>query len=114
MSARDASRIAALNDAMRRAGPQGPGGNRWMMTSGVMALGAAAAVAASQAVMRFDGFTPDNDPYGEHDFGSLQIAGERLFWKIDYYDLELAYGSPDAANPEVTTRVLTILLADEY
>lgn len=114
MSARDASRIAALNDAMRRAGPQGPGGNRWMMTAGVMALGTAAAVAASQAVMRFDGFTPDNDPYGEHDFGSLQIAGDRLFWKIDYYDLKLEAGSPNPADPKVTRRVLTIMLTSEY
>ena len=65
-------------------------------------------------VRDYDSFTPDNDPIGEHDFGRFEFEDAILYWKIDYYDLELAYGSADAANPEVTTRVLTILLADEY
>ena len=114
MSAGDASRIAALNDAMRRAGPQGPGGNRWVMTRGVMNLGAAFALRAAQAVTAFDAFTTDNDPYGERDFGSFEIGGQRLFWKIDCYDLTLEHGSPDPADPSVTRRVLTIMLANEY
>ena len=65
-------------------------------------------------VRNFSQFTPDNDPYGEHDFGAFDHGGERIFWKIDYYDIELEHGSPDPADPEVTTRVLTILLADEW
>ena len=52
--------------------------------------------------------------YGEHDFGALEVDGERLFWSIDYFDRSLAAGSPDQADPSVTTRVLTIMLAEEY
>ena len=58
--------------------------------------------------------TPDNDPYGEHDFGAFEYENHKLFWKIDYYNTDLTGGSPDASDPKVTTRVLTIMLRDEY
>ena len=64
--------------------------------------------------MRHEDFTEDNDPHGEHDFGSFEMAGEKFFWKIDYFDLDLKFHSPDAANPDLTHRVLTIMLASEY
>ena len=62
----------------------------------------------------FTAFSPDNDPYGEHDFGSFEYAGKTIFWKIDCYDRDLDNGSPDPTDPAVTTRVLTVLLAEEY
>jgi hypothetical protein len=65
-------------------------------------------------VRGFDVFTTENDPYGEHDFGSVTIDGTKLFWKIDYYDLSLQYGSNDPSDPAQTARVLTIMLAEEY
>ena len=66
------------------------------------------------AVAKFDRFDADNDPYGEHDFGSVDLGTARLFWKIDYYDQALANHSPDPADPARTKRVLTIMLAEEY
>ena len=69
---------------------------------------------AITAVRGFSDFTEDNDPYGEHDFGVIEIDQEKFYWKIDYYDKELKYGSEDPADPSVTTRVLTIMLAEEY
>ncbi len=84
------------------------------MTAGVSGLGLPFATAALASVKKFDAFTPDNDPYGEHDFGSFEIGDERLFWKIDYYDLSLEFGSNDPADPAQTKRVLTIMLAEEY
>jgi hypothetical protein len=54
------------------------------------------------------------DPYGEHDYGSFEIDGQKLLWKIDYYDTDLKYGSGDPSDPAVTRRVLTILLLSEY
>ena len=39
---------------------------------------------------------------------------ETLFWKIDAYDRALEWGSPDPADPRVSRRVLTIMLASEY
>lgn len=105
------NRIRDLNDAMRRAGPTC---GRWMMTQGVMAEGPVFMLLATKAVQTFSDFTPDNDPYGERDFGAFDLAGQRMFWKIDYYDRDLRYGSNDASNPSITTRVLTIMLASEY
>jgi hypothetical protein len=67
-----------------------------------------------EAVARFNSFDEDNDPYGEHAFGALEIEGERLFFKIDYYDQSLSAHSPDPADESVTKRVLTIMLAEEY
>ncbi|WP_396127320.1 DUF3768 domain-containing protein [Acidicapsa acidisoli] len=61
-----------------------------------------------------DAFTTDDDPHGERDFGAFEHNGERIFWKIDYYDATLTYGSEDAADPTKTIRVLKILLASEY
>ena len=65
-------------------------------------------------VQLFDAFTPDNDPFSEHDFGSIQLAENTIFWKIDYYDLDLHMHSPDPSDETVTARVLTIMLAEEY
>ncbi|EDZ44294.1 conserved hypothetical protein [Rhodobacteraceae bacterium HTCC2083] len=65
-------------------------------------------------VRRYDAFTPNNDPYGEHDFGQITLEGTTFFWKIDYYDLDLHMHSPDPSDETVTARVLTIMLAEEY
>jgi hypothetical protein len=65
-------------------------------------------------VSSFNGFDDDNDPWGEHDFGSLEYEGQTFFWKIDYYDPALKWGSEDPADPHKTVRVLTVMLADEY
>lgn len=62
----------------------------------------------------FDTFTPENDPYEEHDFGAFEYEDERYFWKIDYYDLNMLFMSPDPADPAFTIRVLTLMHADEY
>ena len=55
--------------------------------------------------------TTANDPYGEHDFGSFDYKGQKIFWKIDYYDLNYEYMSENPADPTITNRVLTIMLA---
>ncbi|WP_319312356.1 DUF3768 domain-containing protein [Shinella sp.] len=63
----------------------------------------------------FDCFTPNNDPYGEHDFGGFtDPEAGRVFWKIDYYDTDYRYGSDNPADPTVTRHVLTVMLASEY
>jgi|AntAceMinimDraft_12_1070368.scaffolds.fasta_scaffold30269_4 hypothetical protein len=65
-------------------------------------------------VRGYSTFTDSNDPYGEHDFGSFEHEGQLVFWKFDYYDLDMNLHSPDAIDPAVTRRVLTIMLAQEY
>jgi hypothetical protein len=103
-------RIRALNDALRTTLT----GGRVMFTQGVAALGQEAQRQIIEALRRYDEFDADNDPYGEHDFGMIVVQGHELLFKIDYYDRDLAFHSPDAADPSVTTRVLTIMRADEY
>jgi hypothetical protein len=85
-----------------------------MMTSGVEGLGVETIRRLLVRVKNFDRFSPDNDPYREHDFGGFDHDGEKFFWKIDYYDPTLTYGSDDPADPEITRRVLTLMLASEY
>jgi hypothetical protein len=59
-------------------------------------------------------FSDDNDPHGEHDFGSFELCSRTFFWKIDYYDSDLQHGSEDPTDPNKTTRVLTLMLAEDY
>lgn len=103
-------RIRTLNDAFRKLRASG----YVTLTLGVKALGSAALQQILRMVAEHDSFDARNDPYGEHDFGAIEWNGEKLFWKIDCYDKRLEYGSPDPADPAVTTRVLTIMLASEY
>lgn len=102
--------IARLNDAFRRSLV----GGQVLVTNGVLSLGHAEVDNVIDAVRRFSDFSAGNDPYGEHDFGMVTCEGQEIFWKIDYYDAQLEFGSPNPADPSVTTRVLTIMLASEY
>jgi len=102
--------IRALNDAFRTTMT----GGRVVMTTGVDALPSDVKAMAIRRVATFTEFIPDNDPHREHDFGSFEVAGQKFFWKIDYYDPAMEFGSEDPADPAKTTRVLTIMLASEY
>ncbi len=106
----NADRIRQLNDAFRRTFV----GGAVMITQGVEAMPLDQRRSLLQKVRSFDAFSEDNDPHQEHDFGSIDEAGIRCFFKIDYYDRKTEFGSPDPADPAVTTRVMTIMLADEY
>ena len=120
-------RIARLNDMARQA--------MGIACTAVATVGFRSLPESDQSRVRelietFDAFDEDNDPHGERDFGTIYQLGdgrwtterprvcdderERVFWKFDYYDRDLQFGSEDAANPAVTRRVLTIMLADEY
>ncbi|MGA8906039.1 MAG: DUF3768 domain-containing protein [Acidobacteriaceae bacterium] len=103
-------RIRALNDALRTTLQ----GGRIVMTGGVQAIGRSVLAAVLDRMQRFSEFTADNDPHGEHDFGSFEVDGTEFFFKIDYYDKCMAQGSEDPSDPANTTRVLTLMLASEY
>ena len=121
------ARIARLNDLARSA--------MGVACTAVATVGFRSLPDADQSQVRelietYDAFDEDNDPHGERDFGTIyQLCDgrwtterprvrdderERVFWKFDYYDRDLQFGSDDAANPAITRRVLTIMLADEY
>ncbi|MEL7127910.1 MAG: DUF3768 domain-containing protein [Pseudomonadota bacterium] len=104
-------RIRELNDRLRR---EGLGQGAVMVTSGLQAHGSQFVVDAVNAVRAFDSFDHENDPWGEHDFGAVKVRGEKVFFKIDYYDPTLRNGSENPANEGCTHRVLTIMLASEY
>ena len=115
-------RIAALNDQLRarvglpclngRGAPKGLA----VITRGIIALPFERQCEILIRVRMFDAFTPDNDPYGEHDFGAIDVIGVgRVFWKIDTYaDSSCRFGSEDPSDPERSFRVITIMLAEEY
>ena len=119
-----AKRIAVINDAFRtRCGlllqepqPQQKPLGRYVFTAGVSALPMPTIARVLEGVRRFEKFSPDNDPYGERDFGAIEIEGlETVFWKIDYYaDDACDAGSEDPADPKRSYRVLTVMLASEY
>jgi Protein of unknown function (DUF3768) len=105
-----AQRIRELNDAFRRTFT----GGKVVMTDGVAALPERDLAQLLEGVRRFGEFTNDNDPHGEHDFGSIGLSGQTYFFKVDYYAPDMDGGSEDPADPTKTTRVLTIMRADEY
>ena len=110
MSSDKTRKIRALNDDLRRTFT----GGRVMMTVGVKALPPDTRAHVCQAVQGFTSFDADNDPHGEHDFGSVEVDGQKFFWKIDYFDKALEYGSEDPSDPEQTTRIMTIMTVREY
>lgn len=102
--------LRALNDLLRRRHV----GGRAFITLGLNAEGRDTVQRILKAVADFTAFDPDNDPYGEHDFGKVVEAGLTVFFVIDYYDLTGTELSPDPADSEQTLRVMTVMLADEY
>jgi hypothetical protein len=103
-------RIRALNDELRKDFHQGHA----VMTTGIAALGAEAVARIVKTIEVYDNFCHANDPYEEHDFGSFEVEGHTIFFKIEYYDPTLTGHSPDPSDPVVTKRVMTIMLAEEY
>jgi hypothetical protein len=102
--------IRTLNDALRQNFQAGI----VVMTPGVSALGAEAVALIVKTIAVYDDFCHANDPFEEHDFGAFEAGGQTIFFKIAYYDKSLTAHSPDPADPSVTERVITIMLAEEY
>ena len=105
-------RIRALNDTLRQTGPTM--NDRSLVTRGIVEKGQTFVDQAVKLVANFTDFTPDNDPNGEHDFGIVEVEGQTVYFKIDYYTPDLQGGSIDPAEQACTARVLTIMLASEY
>ena len=103
-------KIRQLNDRLRC---EGRGGELYV-TNGIISLGKGHLLFVIEAVKAFSVFTADNDPHAEHDFGSLDYHGNRIMWKIDYYNWDGHGGSEDPSDEAQTKRVLTIMLAAEY
>jgi Protein of unknown function (DUF3768) len=104
------ARIRALNDELRQNFAAGIA----VMTPGVAALGAEAIERIVKTIAVFDDFCHANDPHEEHDFGAFDADGHMIYFKIDYFDQSMSMHSPDPADPSVTQRVITIMLAEEY
>ena len=118
----DAARIAAQNDAFRAHAcggvPCPPGGalrGCLLCTAAVAAEGDAFSVACRAAVVAQTEFPVEDDPDGLHDFGAVEVAGRRVWWKIDMFaDETLHRGSERPDDPASTVRVLTILFPDDW
>jgi Protein of unknown function (DUF3768) len=106
----DTDRIRMLNDELRQHLFTGGA----IMTPGIAALGNEAVMRLVNAIAAFSDFSESNDPRGEHDLGCFDFEGSAVMFKIDYYDKSLTFHSPDPADPTVTERVITVMLAEEY
>lgn len=102
--------ICKLNDELRQNLSTGTA----VITTSVAALGAEAVARIVKTIAIYDDFCHANDPYEEHDFGAFDVDGDKLFFKIDYYDKSRCCHSPDPSDPSITERVITIMLAEEY
>ena len=107
---KQSARVRVLNDNFRSTFL----GGQVVISVGVADLPMGVRAQAVVKVQTFADFHENNDPYGEHDFGSFDLAGETFFWKIDYHNRNMTGESEDPSYPEQTTRVLTIMLAGEY
>jgi hypothetical protein len=103
-------KIRELNDRFRTTMQ----GGMVLVTTGIDMLPSDVKAMVIRRVATFSDFNAENDPHQEHDFGSFELAGRKFFFKIDCYDADMQFGSEDPADPAKTTRVLTILLAEEY
>ncbi len=103
-------RIRDLNDNLRCTFS----GGQIMLTAGIDSLPQDIQARVFKTIQEFDGFSEDCDPYGTHEFGSVEVDSKNVWFKIDTYDQNHEYHSPDAADPTVTKRVMTILLPEEY
>lgn len=104
------NKIRELNDRFRMTFV----GGAVMLTSTVANLSNEVRRVLMERVRDFTGFSEDNDPHQEHDFGSVELFGEKYFFKLDYYDKTMEAGSEDPSDPALTRRVLTIMRSDEY
>src|SRR6516225_11468757 len=102
--------IRALNDELRQNFATGTA----LMTAGIAALGGETVARIVKTIAVYDDFCHANDPYEEHDFGSFEVDGNTIFFKIDYYDKALVSHSPDPTDSSITERVITVMLAEEY
>ena len=115
MAQDNVARIRELNDAFRKyPWSDSRALGRTVVTAGVNAGGPEFVLRVLDAVAGFEKFTADNDPHHEHDFGNLEVDGQKIYFKIDYYDADCLYGSEDPSDPAKTCRVLTVMLATEY
>jgi hypothetical protein len=69
----------------------------------VAALGAEAVERIVRTIAVFDDFCRANE-----------ADGHMIYFNIDYFDRELSMHSADPADPSVTRRVITVMLAGEY
>ena len=102
--------IRILNDKFRKTLL----GGKVMLTRGIYSKGQACINEILDSVKAFNNFNENNDPYNEHDYGSFVYNGQKIIWKIDYYDRDLRYYSENPADISKTVRVMTIMLAEEY
>ncbi len=118
----NAAGIARQNDAFRRhvcLNAPYPDGmpaleGRLVVTAALQGEGLSFALDCMWWIGRVEQFGEENDPEGHHDFGAVEVRGRKVFWKIDAYDSDYAYGSEDPSDPAQTARVLTIMFPSDW
>src|SRR4051812_46778547 len=93
-------RTRDLNDQFRRTFT----GGRVMRSSSIAHLRDLEQERIFDALKKFEAFTPENDPHGEHDMAFFDVEGAQYIAKIDYYDTDERFLSDDPSDPKCTKR----------
>ena len=107
------NKIAELNDNLRK-NLFTPGQNQVFISHAVNSLPYLERARLLDKVQNFNNFNKSNDPYFEHDCAFIEHRGINYLFKIDYFNRDMDAGSENPADETITTRVLTIMRADEY
>ena len=100
-----AALIAGQNDRFRTSwGADCSVPGQVVLTRGVADLSPAAKAIIMQRVQKFDSFTEDNDPYGDHAFVAFEFEiadnAYHIFWKIDLYDTDCVFRGDPATRTD--------------
>jgi hypothetical protein len=106
----DTDRTRMLNDHLRKHLTRG----RALITPGIAAMGAEAVERLVKTIAIYDDFCSATDPHEEQDFGCFRFDEVDVIFKIDYFNQRLGFSSPGPADPALTERVITLMLASEY
>jgi hypothetical protein len=102
------NQIRDKNDFLRKSLPNLPLPHKVVFAEGASGHHPVVLYEVIEKIRDFKDFTEEDDPYKEHDFGTVEAGGTEFFWKIDYTDEAYENFKTDGI------RIFTIMEASEW